>query len=168
MKISYPLLPILLFAANSAPAAITYVDAAPGNLARYDGVAFMPVTGGTAVADNNWEVRAFANGGTIYEANADGSEDAPMLLMTIGGLNPGITYNVFGYFWANTESWRLKASLDTTTTNSGVWPSSGDGNQNILDNGTPGDISDDFIDNGPPSGPRNQIAPAVPAYKRWQ
>jgi hypothetical protein len=106
--------------AITAPAQVTYVDAADGvNTTLADGSPFFPnpVTSGS---DDNWSIRAFANGATIYESNGQtvtGFEDAPMLRTTITGLIPGLPYIVYGYFWSDNGTgtcWRGRALVSQT------------------------------------------------------
>lgn len=145
------LLPVTYLACSAVGlGSVTFVDNDSLGLARYDGNALsIPSAGSGGSGDDNWLRRTgFANGGSVLTSSESSTpEDAPMLLITVSGLTPNASYNTYGYFWSNSDSWRLKGSVDLTTVNSGTWPSSGDGNQNILDDGTPGDLTDDFLDN---------------------
>ena len=98
---------------------ITYVDAtsgASGNTAAWDGntqgwVEFNPPANGTYGADNQWERETFANGGTWFESNREGDEDAPQLRTSVTGL-PHNTYDVYAYFWhAGGQGMLLGAAL---------------------------------------------------------
>lgn len=117
------------------PAGFTYVDATGTNTVRRDGQPFSPAAQGNTTIDNNWETRLYGNGGNVYEAGADGAEDAPMLVTTLSGLTPNTEYVLHGYFWdASTGNWRFKASANATR---------------IHDNGTPTNLADDFLPTNP-------------------
>ncbi|MEY4245961.1 MAG: hypothetical protein RLZZ245_3546 [Verrucomicrobiota bacterium] len=109
---------------------ITYVDAAPSNVTRRDGLTFNPAAEGNTTIDDNWERRTLGSAGSIYESNADGPEDAPLLVTTLTGLQPQTEYVLYAYFWHDGRNWRLKASADPSA---------------IRDNGTPSNLSDDFL-----------------------
>jgi|GEM_PF-4683025 len=133
----------------------TYIDATTDNTTAYD-AANLPGnswvnTSGTnnnaTSSDDLWLLRSAANNGdsignsqSLLTSNDRGTnsirEDAPLLVTTIDGLDPGETYSITGYFWSTNSAgnWRLKASLDPT---------------DIDDNGTTGDLSDDFLPNDP-------------------
>ena len=114
---------------------ITYVDATTSNTARWDGTTFTPAAQGNTIIDNNWETRSFGTNGEVFESNADGAEDAPLLVTTITGLDPDTEYVLYGYFWdASTGNWAIKASADSA---------------NIDDNDSPSDLSDDFLPSSP-------------------
>lgn len=104
-------------ASQASAAPITYVDASTANTTLATGGAFTPTTtpAGGVNNDDNWSVRPFGNGASVFTSNDSGSgataEDAPGLATTITGLVPGLQYNVFGYFWDGNGNWRLKASL---------------------------------------------------------
>lgn len=118
-----------------APATLTYVDASAANTVRRDGVPFAPAAQGNTSIDNNWETRLLGNNGNVYEAGADGPEDAPILTTTITGLNPNTTYLVHACFWdASSGNWRVKATIDPSR---------------IDDSGTPTNLSDDFLPTSP-------------------
>ncbi len=133
------------FAATSQ-GQIIYVDAVP---ADHDGTpqptpanttllggAPWSATNATAV-DNLYRFRTGATWGNqfIYETNANGAEDAPMLVTTVTGLDPNERYLTYGYFWSNPlENWRLKITHDPA---------------NINNNGTPSDPLDDFLPDVP-------------------
>lgn len=112
------------------PQLISYVDASTSNVTRWDGQSFNPAAQGNTTLDDNWELRTFGNSGNIYESNADGPEDAPLLVTTLTGLEPETEYALYAYFWHDGRNWRLKASADPAT---------------IRDNGTPTNLSDDFL-----------------------
>lgn len=92
---------------------ITYVDAdCVANTTLADGSPYTPVPG-TAV-DNHWNLRVFANVGTILSSNDSGTENAPMLRTTLSGLTPGAEYYVYGYFWGTAgAAWRSRGLLST-------------------------------------------------------
>lgn len=98
-----------------ASAQITYVDAdCSTNTTLADGTAYTPIA--STAHDDEWNLRPYANGGTILSSNdAGGGEDAPMLRTTISGLIPGLPHMVYGYFWGvvGGPSWRGRASVDT-------------------------------------------------------
>ena len=95
---------LFLLGLSVAPAQVTYVDADTSNTAAYDPVAYPGTdwfTATTSSTDNLWALRTFANGGTIFESHGQsGSEDAPGLVLTLSGLNPGETYEISAYFWS--------------------------------------------------------------------
>ncbi|MBB5350051.1 hypothetical protein HNR46_000272 [Haloferula luteola] len=113
---------------------ITYVDASLTQTVRWDGSTFSPAAQGTTALDNNWELRTLGNSATVFESNADGAEDAPLLVSTLTGLKPDTDYVLYAYFWSDGRNWRLKASADAS---------------DIQDNGTPADLSDDFLPSSP-------------------
>lgn len=115
---------------SANPSAVTYVDATTTNTTRWDGQTFSPKPDGTTGADNNWETRALGNNGTVFESNAEAAEDAPLLITTISGLTPATSYIVYAYYWTTGDNWRLKASVNMA---------------DIRDNGTPTDLSDDYL-----------------------
>lgn len=94
--------------------AITYVDAdCSTNTTLADGTPYAPVA--STANDNQWNLRAFANGGTILSASdiAPG-EDVPMLRTTISGLVPGVPHLIYGYFWGVAgAAWRGRMVVDT-------------------------------------------------------
>lgn len=96
----------------NALAAITYVDAVPNtNTTLADGSA-LPGLATSSTQDNQWDLRSFANGGSIFAANEAGGEFAPRLRTTISGLVPGQDYNISAYFWgADNQAWRGRAGL---------------------------------------------------------
>ena len=80
----------LCLLATAASAQVVYVDAdANTNTTNADGTPLVPVVG-PIVNDDQWQLRPFANGGTIISSNdsGTGSEDCPMLRTTITGLIP--------------------------------------------------------------------------------
>jgi hypothetical protein len=95
-----------------AAAAITYVDADPNaNTTLADGTA-LPGLATSATADNQWDLRGFANGATIFASNDAGGEDAPRIRTTISGLTPGQDYTISAYFWgADNQLWRGRVGL---------------------------------------------------------
>lgn len=118
---------------------VTYVDATLANTSRWDGEPFSPAAQGNTVIDDNWEARTLGNAGSVFESNADGAEDAPLLVTTLRGLEPDTEYVLYAYFWHDGRNWRLKASADAAA---------------IDDNGTAADPSDDFL----PSTPLSNFA----------
>jgi hypothetical protein len=107
---------VLLLAAATSHAAITYVDATSGiggNTTLANGSVFTPPLNGTTGADNNWEQRTtFGSGGNIFEAGGETNENAPELMTTIVGLTPGHLYSIYVYFWDPTstaEDWNIRA-----------------------------------------------------------
>ena len=112
------------------PNPITYLDAKLANTTRWDGVTFQPAAQGTTILDNNWKNRTFGNNANILESNADGPEDAPLLVTTLSGLQAETTYVLYAYFWSDGRNWRLKAAADPAA---------------IQNNGTPGNRNDDFL-----------------------
>ncbi|MES2475563.1 MAG: BNR-4 repeat-containing protein [Verrucomicrobiota bacterium] len=113
---------------------VTYVDAAEGNTARRDGLPFVPAAQGNVVIDDNWETRTLGTNDTVFESNADGPEDAPLLVTTLTGLAPSTSYVLYAYFWHDGRNWRLKATADVA---------------DINDNGTPAILADDFLPTHP-------------------
>ncbi|MCO6047972.1 hypothetical protein NG895_29065 [Aeoliella sp. ICT_H6.2] len=137
---------VLLFTlwAHQAQALITYVDATEGpsgNTTLLDGTEWNAQQANSIGAlDNEWQLRGFANNGTVYGASVvsgwstgDPTENAHMLRTTITGLTPGTPYDIYGYFWSGSD-WRLEGTIDPA---------------NINDNGTPGNILDDFLPEDP-------------------
>lgn len=109
---------------------IFYVDATASNTLRWDTLPFAPAAQGNTVIDNNWETRTLGNAATVFESNADGPEDAPMLVTTITGLLPLTDYVLYAYFWHDGRNWQLKASANSSI---------------IQNNGTPSNLTDDFL-----------------------
>ena len=106
----------LVLSASNVSAAIVYVDASTSNTTLADGTAMVDGSVGfnstSTAADALWNVRAFANDGTIFGSNESGNEDAPRLRTTISGLTEGTAYNIFTYFWsADDAGWRGRTSL---------------------------------------------------------
>ncbi|MCW1925561.1 BNR-4 repeat-containing protein [Luteolibacter arcticus] len=116
--------------------AVRYVDATTGNTTRWDATTFAPAADGVTGADNNWERRALGNSGTVFEANFEAPENAPLLVTELTGLTPSTSYVLYAYFWTDGGNWRLKASVSV-----------GD----IQINGTPGNLADDFLPTTPPT-----------------
>jgi len=111
---------VLLFAfVTYTSAGIVYVDATDGDLgntALAAGGVFTAVDVGTSGsgADGLWRVRAFANAGTIFESGGDwagdgNTEDCPRLVTMVAV--PEDDYNVYVYFWADGDQWRIQAAL---------------------------------------------------------
>jgi hypothetical protein len=116
--------------ATSSANPLTYVDATAANTTRWDGNPLSPAVQGNTSLDNNWELRTFGNNATVYESNADGPEDAPLLVTTLTGLTPNTDYVLYAYFWDDGRNWRLKASAHAA---------------NIQNAGTTGTRSDDDL-----------------------
>lgn len=103
---------------------ITYVDAvhgAGGNTAvatSAGGGVFNPsgaLNNQGPANDGLWDWRAFGNSGSIYQNISSSittfpADDAQRLVTSVNGL-PLNTYNVYAYFWATADAWRLAASL---------------------------------------------------------
>jgi hypothetical protein len=119
---------------------ITYTDATLSNTVRRDGQPLVPAAQGNTTIDQNWETRTLGNNATVFESNADGPEDAPLLATTLTGLTPNSDYVLYAYFWHDGRDWRLKASAKSS---------------DIADNGTPADLSDDFL----PAHPLTHFSP---------
>ena len=111
---------IVLAWSMTASAAIVYVDADHNtNTAPESGSPTFPTgainTQGSP-GDGTWDLRAFANGGTIYQnqgfASGTIAEDAHRLVTTASGLVPGDRYQMFAYFWTDGSEWKLNAGLD--------------------------------------------------------
>jgi hypothetical protein len=113
----------LITASTVIAGPVTYVDAViNGNTTLADG---SPLVSGThfsatsTARDNQWNLRTFANGGTIIgsnEATGTAAEDAPMLRTVIDGLVPGASYEVYSYFWGSfNAAWRGRALLGDTS-----------------------------------------------------
>ncbi len=106
-----------LMPASNHAAPITYVDATDGpngNTRLASGGVFLALTGSPIGNDNQWSLRPFANGGGVFTTNdgtPSGPEDAPGLVTSISGLIPNRAYEVFGFFWSDSNNWRLKSSL---------------------------------------------------------
>lgn len=133
-------------------ALVTYVDANLSNTSRRDGLPLAPAAEGNTTIDHNWETRNLGNNGNVFESNADGPENAPVLVTTLTGLLPETTYVLYAYFWHDGRDWRLKASA-----NPGA----------VLNNGTPGDLTDDYLPDNPlchfsPAGNANGTATVAP------
>jgi len=103
------------------PPPITYLDAVDGpngNTQFATGHVFI-ARRGTLHNDNQWSMRLYGNGVTVFTSN-DGrgadTEDAPQLVTTISGLEPGAAYNTFAYFWSDYHNWQLEASLNPIVT----------------------------------------------------
>jgi hypothetical protein len=98
---------------------IVYVDATDGetgNTALAAGGVFTAVDVGTTGSgvDDFWRIRAFANEGTIFESGGDwasniNTEDYPRLVTMVAV--PEDDYNVYVYFWADGDQWRIQAAL---------------------------------------------------------
>ena len=108
---------LLACCTNSAQAqTITYVDADHNtNTAPESGEPAFPVgeidDQGTD-DDELWGLRAFANGGTIYQnAGFNGADNAHRLVTTIPGLSSGTTYEIYAYFWDDGSGWSINAGL---------------------------------------------------------
>ncbi|CAK9037553.1 Alpha-L-fucosidase (Alpha-L-fucoside fucohydrolase) [Durusdinium trenchii] len=116
---------------GTATAQITYVDAVNGvNTFRTNGDA-IPLEGeGSATTDGVWDFRTdlginSSAWQSFYRENVD------ILKVTIDGLDTTFSYNVYAHFWSNaSQNWRVEGTLDPA---------------DINDNGTPGDLSDDFL-----------------------
>lgn len=114
---------------------VTYVDATTSNTTRWDGLTFNPAPEGNTSIDHNWETRTLGNNGNVFESGADGAEDAPLLVTTLTNLAPGTEYVLYAYFWdASSGNWRIKAAVDPAR---------------IHDNGTPTNLTDDFLPTSP-------------------
>ncbi len=122
----------LILAATTIASAekIAYVDAthgASGNTSLAGGGTFdLDPNFGTGLttdvngSDNLWRLRPFGNpygAGTVYESGGqysmygtNNTEDCPRLKTTVTNL-PYDTYKVYVYFWSDTSSWRIRASL---------------------------------------------------------
>ena len=119
---------------------ITYTDATLSNTVRRDGQPLVPAAQGNTVIDQNWETRTLGNNANVFESNADGPEDAPLLATTLSALTPNSDYVLYAYFWHDGRDWRLKASGKVS---------------DIASNGTPVDLSDDFL----PAQPLTHFSP---------
>ncbi len=101
---------------KALPPQIVYVDATEGeagNTILATGEVFTSTTDGSG-SDNLWRGRAFANSGTIFESGGSygetaNPEDCPRLVTSVDV--PEFDYNVYAYFWSDTSSWRIRASL---------------------------------------------------------
>lgn len=111
-----------------------YIDATTTNTLRWDTLPFAPAAQGNTAIDNNWETRTLGNGATVFESNADGSEDAPILVTTINGLVPLTDYVLYAYFWHDGRNWQMKASANASM---------------IQNNSTSANLTDDFLPNNP-------------------
>ncbi len=101
---------------GSLAAQITYVDADVNtNTTRADGTPYVPQAS-TSGSDNEWALRAFANGATILSSHdTTGNEDCPMLRTVISGLVPGLPHTIYTYWWGGANvSWRGRCAVDTT------------------------------------------------------
>lgn len=108
---------------STAMAQITYVDATGTDGTTGNTIA-APSAGGSGTpilagaigtqgpgGDGVWDLRAFENGGTIYQNASSGNTDNALRLATTAtGLADG-TYYVYAYFWSDSSSWRMGASL---------------------------------------------------------
>jgi hypothetical protein len=111
---------VIALSAINAGAQITYVDVTHGiggNTLALSGGSYGTFTTFGAIGaqgganDGLWDVRAFGNGGTIYQNAGFGAVDnAQRLMTTVSGLAAG-TYDVFGFFWVDVSDWRLQAAL---------------------------------------------------------
>jgi len=97
-------------------AKIVYVDATEGeagNTLLATGETFTSTEDGSG-SDNLWRGRVFANSGTIFESGGQygdtaNPEDCPRLMTLVDV--PENDYEVYVYFWADTSTWRIQASL---------------------------------------------------------
>ena len=95
---------------------IVYVDATEGeagNTLLATGETFTSTEDGSG-SDNLWRGRVFANSGTIFESGGQygdtaNPEDCPRLMTLVDV--PENDYEVYVYFWADTSTWRIQASL---------------------------------------------------------
>jgi len=95
---------------------IVYVDATEGpegNTILATGEVFQPLDDASG-DDNLWRSRGYANGGTIFEAGGEisetaNTEDCPRLVTMIEV--PEAQYTVYAYFWADENSWSIRASI---------------------------------------------------------
>lgn len=142
-------------------AQVTYVDSTPtsgGNTTRLDGSNWVPQA--VSNIDHLWRTRGagFGNGDTIAEANANGAENAHMLVTTISGLTVGVQYNIFGYFWSQvastTQDWKLKATIDPSAIQTNGTPS-------LLDDFLPTVPTISFSEIGSAIAPLSTNAPAI-------
>jgi len=103
-------------ASNEPDLGIVYLDATEGpegNTTLATGEIFQSLDDASG-DDNLWRGRAFANAGTIFEAGGEisetaNTEDCPRLVTMIEV--PEAQYTVYAYFWADENSWRIRASL---------------------------------------------------------
>ena len=108
---------IQLVGAEPEPAKkIIYVDATEGeagNTKLATGEVLTSTADGSG-SDNLWRGRAFGNSATIFESGGQygetaNTEDCPRLMTSVEV--PEDKYKVYAYFWADTSSWRIQASL---------------------------------------------------------
>ena len=95
---------------------INYVDADTNtNTTLADGTTYVPLAS-TSGTDNEWALRPFGNGATVLTTHdvTGSTEDAPMLRTRISGLLPGLTYNIYSYWWSDTNSWRGRSVSSAT------------------------------------------------------
>lgn len=118
MKTALPSLALglsLSLTAQAQTLGITYIDAdCSVNTTLADGTPYAPQA--TTANDNEWNARAFANGGTILSSNdIAGNENAPMLRTTISGLLPGVPHQIYAYFWGVAgAAWRGRVLVSDT------------------------------------------------------
>jgi hypothetical protein len=101
--------------ASYTSAAIIYVDATEGeagNTKLATGAVFTSTADGSG-SDNLWRGRAFGNSATIFEAGGQyGSSNTEDCLRLVTSVSvPENCYKVYAYFWSDTSSWRIRASL---------------------------------------------------------
>lgn len=100
--------------ASTASAQITYVDATTGNTTAFSAGSygtFAPLASQGLGGDGLWDARAFGNSATIYQNASSGNTDNAQRLQTsVTGLTLG-DYHVYAYFWSDTSSWGMQASL---------------------------------------------------------
>jgi hypothetical protein len=99
------------------PRGIIYVDATDGdtgNTTLATGEVWT-ATGGNDGTDGLWRPRAFANSGTIFEANGannGGANDEDVPRLKTSASVPEDEYDVYVYFWDDGSGWRVRASLE--------------------------------------------------------
>lgn len=94
---------------------LTYVDADDGFVTGTPNLAPLAVINSLAApdADDKWEFREFAAGGSIFEASV-AVEDAPEITQTLSGLTPGVSYDVYVAYWTSTDAggdWPIRAGF---------------------------------------------------------
>lgn len=96
---------------------VQYFDATAANTMYAAGGSLQTSTpsAGAGPLDNLWHERTgVGNGGSVLASSESGTENAPQLKSTVGGLADGV-YDVFAYFWSDDdEDWRILAGLDST------------------------------------------------------
>ena len=125
------LIAVTAFAAFTlgAQAQITYVDHV------WEGNSISPIGVQGPSNDGFWDLRPFANNGTIFQNfGTGGSDDAHRLRTYANGLDPALEYNVYVFFWSDGSPWNVSASLENVA---GQLPNYSPSSPGAISYGTP-------------------------------